>query len=1022
MEVDLSNIRETLATEVSTALEEPADYTSNLNDKKQSPSLLSQFDNAMLLNVPGYSELTGDYTKTSFAVDEKWNPIGSEAMDIMEEFNVPKSERFATPSRSNTHLRHMLEKKQRYTEAEQELAELPLAGNLAIQMSTSFFNPVDWVLGGVVGKALMAPKTIANVIKQTSNALEITKATAKGGLIASAVVAPQEYFIQQQHGVYSDERMLNVVGASALLGGGFTGIGRALTLPMIPSGSQGRIVDEISELGDVPRAKTSIANYLITSTANSLALSSNNPIARQIGIQSDNVSVDLRNSDGSFYVQSNETGMGSRAKNEGQFNLLIQQLYKGAKEEGVDYKTYSEQTGLELHKFNARAVNEAERRATNLTNEELLDIHNTRVSQEGTQVRQNEDIDYTEVYNSARNHFLEQMKQEAEWQVPTKLQPYTKFYSWFNAKGKRLEVSGFKNTIDGFYNHIKFNNKYFSEIGEARASELIYDSMISSPINAKLMSENPGHADYLKERALNIARATIKNDIQAEYRGHTPKSASTSTSALKQRGLIIDREKHPELFYTDGEYSAATYADRVGGRLAVKEGFGIDRDAGGTLGGAIEAKLQEIRNQGTAVGDSAKQINRDVRNAEAVIETVLGSRKFVQNPTSLDSRVSSHLRKTASALYSGGFVKLAVGELGAVIMRNGLVNTIKEFVPAHAKLISVIDNAKPNDPILQDIIEMGLAGQSLSGQRLIRYDLDEISSSMTRWEEWADTLSHWGRKYSGFNFVTATSDMIASTGFMRRMLQGNINDKTLARLGLTSEDLVTLREQPIIYHRGNVAIKDYNFNEWNNQEFATKIKEAMSRNSRDTILRADGTRIHRGLSDVNSPLLQLATQYMHFPAEAFERLLLNGIQEEPARVLVGMMTSSLIVGSVLTLEDRAEVALGIKDKPMTPEELGVKLYQRQPFLGLAPNLIDYGLMLSGQGAIGTTYRPSDILPQIAGAGGGLVERVFDISKKLQEGGDINFKTAEKIHGVTALNTMLGYEQAVKLILRQSLGD
>lgn len=1010
LEIDYGSLSRQAGVLADIATETPKDFLPQ--EVKPEVSLGQQFENAAIMNIPGYSELTGDYTRTSHVVDENWNPTGEEAQAIMEEFNVPQSERYSTSSKSQTHLRHMMEKRQRYLQAEQQMAELPLLANIGIQMSTGLLNPVDLVMGGVAGKLLTAPKTIANAIKSTNSALEITKATAKGGLIASATVAPQEYFIQQQHGVYSDERLMNVVGASFLLGGGITGIHKAVTLPTIPVGKQGQIIDEIAELGDVPRAKTSIANYLITSTTNSLALSKNNPIARQIGIQSDTVSVDLRNSDGSLYVQSNETGMGSRYKNEGQFNKLIQQLYKGAKEQGMDYQSYSEKTGRELHEFNARAVNEAERRLATLSEEEVIDL----VRQRGI----TEDIpsgSYAEYYGHARNQLLEQMRTEAEWQVPTHLKPYTDFYSWFNNKGKRLEVDGFKNTVDGFYNHVKFNNKYFKEIGVARATELIYDSMISSPLNAKLMAENPGHADYLKERAKNIADSVIKNDIQAEYKGHRPEGASTATSALKRRELIIDRAKHPELFHTDGEYMSATYADRVGGRLALKEGFGIDRDAGGTLGGAIEAKLQEIRQQGEAVGDSARQINKDVRNAEAVIETVLGSRKFVQNPTGFDTRLSSHLRKSASALYSGGFVKLAVGELGAVIMRDGLRNTLKEFVPAHKKMLDIIDNAKPDDPILKDIIEMGIGGQTLSGQRLIRYDLEEISSSMTRWEEWADKFSHWGRKYSGFNFVTATSDIIGATGFMRKMLKGDVNEKTLARVGLTPDDLVTLKQQPIIYHEGKDIIKDYNFNDWKDQAFAQKIKDAMERQTRDTILRADGTRIHRGLSDVNSPLLQLATQYMHFPAEAFERLMLNGIQEQPARVLVGMMASSMIVGSVLELEDRAEVALGIKDEPMTAEELGIKLYQRQPFLGLAPNVIDYGLMLSGQGAIGTTYRPNDILPQLAGAGGGLVERVFDFSRQVQDDQPFNTKEFDRGFGLSPLNTLIGYEQAVKLIGR-----
>ena len=448
------------------------------------------------------------------------------------------------------------------------------------------------------------------------------------------------------------------------------------------------------------------------------------------------------------------------------------------------------------------------------------------------------------------------------------------------------------------------------------------------------------------------------------------------------------------MFVNDISLIASEYVDKMAGKIAMKKTWDIDTDASGKLKPVIEARLLEVAAEGRKMGMSEKAIERDVDNVKAIFETVLGSRKYNKDPDALANKTSRMLRKGASALYNSNFVTYALVEPTVSIMRHGLPSLIDNFIPAHKQALDNIKNLDSKDPKINMYRQAGLAVQMLRSKKYDRYENMEITPTTGKTEMWLDKIAHWGRKYSGFNFVNDASDFVAGGGALAELntLMKRPNDMStaeasrMARYGLDSEDLAYINKQDIKYDKdGNVV--DWNYTKWADEEVSKNFIRYLSRATRDTIVRADGTRVHRYQSDVNNPLASLAFQFTQMPTVLFERLLVNMGDEVSARTATGIITSIAMMYTILSLKDAALVQAGAKDDYDDYEDILLKATMSTPFMAIVPTVANLGLTAFGHEAIGG-YRPSnDIASAFGGAGIGVANKILKVSQGIGDGVD-----------------------------------
>jgi hypothetical protein len=603
---------------------------------------------------------------------------------------------------------------------------------------------------------------------------------------------------------------------------------------------------------------------------------------------------------------------------------------------------------------------------------------------------------------------------------PASLQYIQDFYSKFGEDATKYQLKGIAGKDSRGYGHVKYNSdEIMSDIpgAEAKFKEMLRDD----ELNKKLIRDGKLTEEELDKIAKDMVENALDRDFLNKYLDGG--KGAQATSATKRRKLRMNRALYPELFVNDINVIGTEYADKIGGKIGLKKVYGLDTDNLGRMSSVIDEQLKKVVEEGRKNGASERAIKKDVENVRAIFETVLGSRKYNKDPDAAINKTSRMLRKGASALYNAGFVKYALVEPTVAVLRYGLKPVLDNFVPAIKATQDQIKNAKPTDPLVKAMRQAGLAIQIQRGAKYDRYDNMEITPTTGKTEMFLDKTAHYARKYSGFNYVNDVSDFVAG-GASLSELQTVMTKKSLskaeasrlARYGLSSDDLVKLNRQDI-KRSDDGQVTDWNYDNWKDQDLAKKFIRYLGRATRDTIMRADGTRVHRWQSDVNNPLAAMGLQFTQMPVALYERLLLNLGDEVSTRTAVGMISAVGIMYSILKLEDMALVQAGVNDKLEDDTTLLIKAATRTPMAGIVPNFIDTGLILTGNSPLGSAFAPrQDIGSMFLGAGYGVGNKLLKTGIGLSDG--INETDASNFLKITpAINSIIGLNIGTKAVIK-----
>lgn len=542
------------------------------------------------------------------------------------------------------------------------------------------------------------------------------------------------------------------------------------------------------------------------------------------------------------------------------------------------------------------------------------------------------------------------------------------------------------------YHHIKYNLANMLRDGKPSAIAKIQEMLLDTPLAKDLLAKGEVTLDDFAKEAERLFSVAENQDINHKFLG---KGSGGATSATKFRRLSMNTRLYPEFFSENIGLTMTEYLDNMVGKLAVKKFFNLDSDASGSLRNSIDKYLREQVKAGAS--------KTDIDNAEAIIETVLGTRRMQKDPHKIDNLVGRISRKTAGALYNAGFSKYTLAEIGSVIGKFGLVNTIKNFVPAHKMMLESISKMEPNDPNIKYFTNMGIAGQVIKAIQYDRMDMGEIVPYVGKGEQVLDTMNHLGRKISFFNHLQDTVDFMAGGAYLTHMMEIVESGRSLSRAeaerfsryGIGIKDLKKIKDENIIYWAGKNIVKDYNFYNWNDKELGNKVLNSLQAAVRDTIVRTDGTRIHRYQSEVDGIFKPLFFQFTQFPVAAFERMLLN-TNELTARSAVGVGASATIMYAMMDLEDAALVAAGVKDRRASTDDLVLKALLRTPQAGLAQSVWDIPATVLGL-TTSSGYQGQAKFPIGAGAQavGGLLTNTVEGTKEFLEG---DFERGVKMYG------------------------
>ena len=903
----------------------------------------------------------------------------------------------AKNARNKEYLLTTLQNQKRWHNAVDTIEKAGIAG-MATEMVVSLADIPSWLVGGAVFKAGKTALSAANL--QRSGAQLLGNMVNTGTSVGVAIGA-SEAIIQSEASVKDQERIDNAVLFGTAFGAALPLIGKTLNIVSTGDGRASIADNTLNLMNRIP-GSGSLRGFFAISSADQLINQSVSPTARNIGERATTRVTAARDNNGNFITQVEDTAMDyvEMTQNQRVSNIILN-VNDSAKARGIKPEEAALEDGIAFNRFTNAVEQDVRNEITTLSKEQQyrlyeqatgtpLKTEDINVGTKTNPVMETRIVEPDDLYDVLTASIRSKNFDDGKYIIPDNLKYIEDFYKSYGTDATAYGLKGIGGKDSRGYGHIKYNEEEILA-DEVEALRKIEEMLMADKLNQHLIRQGELTVEDVKKIASNMIEKALDRDLKNKFIDGT--GGAQSSSAFRQRRLRMDRSLYPEIFVNDIQVVGTEYADRVGGRIALKKTYGIDSDSTGSIKGAINQVLDTVAREGRELGASKRAIKRDVENTKAVLETILGSRKYNENPDAAVQKTARILKKGASALFNAGFIKYALVENTVAIMRYGGKAVIDNFVPAYKQISEHISKADANDPVVKLFRQAGLATSTLRGMRYDRYDNLEITPTTGKAEMFLDKTAHWGRKYSGFNWVNDINDALAGGSALTELQNVLTRADNLtkaeasrfARFGLTSDDIRAISRQNLELAPDGV-VSNWNHNNWRDEELSKKFVRYLSRAVRDTVVRADGTRVHRWQSDVNNPIASMGLQFTQMPVALYERLLLNGYDELSARTVVGMASAVMGMYMILSLEEKALVASGAKDVEDDNTTLWIKAATRTPFAGIVPNFIDVGLMLTGNAPLGSSYKPhSDAASQFLGAGYSVGNRVFEAFKGLGNG-------------------------------------
>ena len=903
----------------------------------------------------------------------------------------------AKEARNKDYLLATLNNQKKWHSAVDTIEKAGISG-MATEMVVSLADIPSWFVGGAVFKA---GKTAVNALNVQRSGAKLLGDMAVTSASAGGAIGASEMLIQEESSVSDKERVETVAKFGAAFGVALPLLGKSFTTVATGEGRRALADNTLNIMNKIP-GSGSLRGFLSLSSADQLIHQSVSPTARNIGERATTKVTAARDENGNFITQVEDTAMDyvEQTQNQRVSNIILN-VNDNAKARGIKPEEAALEYGGTFNRFTNAVEQDVRNEITTLSKEQQyrlyeqstgtpLKTEDINVGTRDNPVMETRIIEPDDLYDVLTASIRSKNFDDGKYIIPNHLKYIEDFYKSYGADATTYELKGIGGKDSRGYGHIKYNEEEILA-DEVEALRKIEEMLMADKLNQHLIRQGELTVEEVKKIASNMIEKALDRDLKNKYIDGA--GGAQSSSAFGHRRLRMDRSLYPEMFVNDVQVIATEYADRVGGRIALKKTYGIDSDASGSIKGSIKEVLDTVAREGKEAGASRRAIKRDVENTRAVLETILGSRKYNENPDAAVQKTARMLKKGASALFNAGFIKYALVESTVAVMRYGGKAVINNFIPAYKQISEHISKADATDPIVKLFRQAGLATSTLRGMRYDRYDNLEITPTTGKAEMFLDKSAHWGRKYSGFNWINDINDALAGGSALTELqnVLARANNLTtaeasrFARFGLTSNDIKAISRQNLELAPDGV-VRNWNHNNWRDEELAKKFVRYLSRAVRDTVVRADGTRVHRWQSDVNNPIATMGLQFTQMPVALYERLLLNGYDELSARTIVGMSSAVMGMYMILSLEEKALVASGAKDEEDDNTTLWIKAATRTPFAGIVPNFIDVGLMATGNAPLGSSYKPhTDAASQFLGAGYSVGNRVFEAFRGLGDG-------------------------------------
>lgn len=532
-------------------------------------------------------------------------------------------------------------------------------------------------------------------------------------------------------------------------------------------------------------------------------------------------------------------------------------------------------------------------------------------------------------------------------------------------------------------------------------------------IQQLIKKEHPALQTLYKEKAKLESKAKgtanrkkVKKEALKFLEGIEAKGANHSDiDSMKQRKYDYDESMMSKYMHQDMSQIIMHTGNRTAGRIATTKQFGITNES--DLKDAVAAFKRELEEEGIL---SKKKIKQAATKFEKSIKDLHGT---LMHPTDGDSTgqlIKRFLLNANFTTMGGGFFATALqGEAALVLASGSLKAGLKGMGIGVREFRNILRGMPMKGEYARKLQIMSYAYDVTNHSSMGRFldaDFDpNVSKNAQGFEKvvgMTETAAERVGKWTGLTAITSGFRMAVAHTIIDDIFNASIakmvkngDMKKFERLQIDAKSIKeaqTYKDKVFKYNKDG-SIKDINL-EALPIELQQKIDRAVSNASRLTILSGDKKQLPGIFSNADDIWSQLLTQFLSFPVQSWDSLLLKGMGENKARVATAVMSGAFISSVLALMNEEVKVQTGlIKERDRKYDitsdaglrNLGINAVKKGSMVASLSLVMDTLLpMFTGQ-KLGSTYRPGNTMFSLLGPSAGRIEDYF----KTAQGIDFN---------------------------------
>lgn len=458
--------------------------------------------------------------------------------------------------------------------------------------------------------------------------------------------------------------------------------------------------------------------------------------------------------------------------------------------------------------------------------------------------------------------------------------------------------------------------------------------------------------DFLARRGISVninsgAFATILKKAEEYVDGSLTREANTTRvineisehklgnrEITHARQIEVDERDIADILKSDSNYLVSNYGRQVNGNFALKDVFGVYKKS------EFEHFMKEH-----------KFSSKDYNDFMLAIDDVKGIREIVRDPDSLGQLTLGMLNRAMNLSYVGNFGMTSLGELFVAANRYGYYNTMKNIIPSAKSTFNLWKNSKVDNKnyliALSTKSSITSSKNAMSVENAMAFDpSNNIAFKVL--DRSADTMSKIGLLPQITDFLRHLSTSSAQSWLAKKAHDNYLGkslskaDKLrLSKMGFLEEELPLIRKEFDLDETGLIR----NDNQ-ENSAIGRRMVDGMLDSVDATIMSGNAMHIPSFMSDrgTNAWINTILFKFMRYPIEAYEKLLLRGIQEADARTIVSVGFNTMFF--MLMYQVRDAMKPEEKKKRYDGEDGFANLVmdgiKMNSFIGAVPSLADFG--------------------------------------------------------------------------------